>query len=454
MSAFGSICICVIGVGFVGESLLKNFGRIFRCIGYDTSEYRINRLKSDGTFDHLPQKVELTTNSSNLSHGTHYLIAVPTPVREDRSVNLDFVIAAVQAVFRHAKRGSTIVIESTVPVGTTQELLGPSKHLFNGGMSPERIDPGRVEPPTHQIPKIVSGLTPKALKHIASIYSQVFEEIVEVSKPEAAEMTKLYENCYRMINIAYVNEISDACRAHAINPDEVIDAATTKPFGFQAFYPGLGVGGHCIPVNPYYLFANNRLPMLEKATSMMLQRPQKMAVRFHQRCMTRYLSNSTADPPSPLTEPFSPPRVLVVGIAFKPGQSDISSSPALAFAKSLSDTGCERLAFYDPLVKEKIPWLEKLHKRRWNRTYLDREFDGIAVCLKQKQINFSVLRGLKHAFVWKFVALDNPKVFQDRSSGKPNSLGFEPILPLIDTANVSLMPKAYYAYGETINGYA
>ena len=407
----GDVCVCVIGVGFVGESLLENFGRVFNCIGFDTSEDRINNLKQNASFNGLPKKVELTSNPEDLFRGTHYLIAVPTPVRENGSVDLDFVRDALWTVLRSAKPGSSIVIESTVPVGKTRELLGSYKQRFNCGMSPERIDPGRVEPSPDRIPKVVSGLTPKAREQIRFIYSQVFETVVLVSTTETAEMTKLYENCYRMVNIAYVNEISDACRMHNIDPYEVIDAAATKPFGFQPFYPGLGVGGHCIPINPYYLFTNNHLPVLEMATNMMQHRPHRMAQDFRYRCMPNYPILNTDEPPSPLPEPCALPRILVVGVAFKPGQSVTSGSPALSFAKSMSDNGCERLAFYDPLVDdEKLCWLEKLRKRRWNPTYLDNEFDGIAVCIKQKGVDFSVLKRLKKTFVWSFISLDDEKL--------------------------------------------
>ena len=453
MASPESTCVCVIGVGFVGESLLKSFGRVFHCLGFDTSESRINELKASGSFDHLPRGVELTTNESRLSKGTHFLIAVPTPVRQDRSVNLDFVVTAIRNVLRHAKHGSSIVIESTVPVGTTRDLLGQWKNLFSCGMSPERIDPGRVEPSNEKIPKIVSALTPKALRHIAFIYSLAFETIVEVPNPETAEMTKLFENCFRMINIAFVNEMSDACRSHAIDPNEVIKAAATKPFGFQAFYPGLGVGGHCIPVNPYYLFTNNRMPLLEKATHNMEQRPHRMAVRFHRRCTRRLLPHNSAEPPSPLPESSAPPRILIVGVAFKPGQSDTVGSPALTFAKSLSELGCERLAFYDPLVEGvKVNWLEKLHKRRWNRAYLNKEFDGVAICVKQQGIDFGVLRGVHNPFVWRFVTLEGKSAEVDATK-IPRRLSWEPTFHSTDMAYGALIAKTSHDCGEISGEY-
>lgn len=208
-------CICILGVGYVGESLLSHFGKVVRTIGYDISETRISTLRRKY---HDNSRIRLTSTPSELSEGTHFLIAVPTVLREDNSINLDNVISALNTVTTFAKLDSCIVIESSVAVGTTRRLLTPLKSKFHCGMSPERIDPGRLQPSAEQIPKVISALTPKAMKHIFAMYALVYETLVPVSKPEVAEMTKLYENCYRMVNIAYVNEISDACISHGIDP--------------------------------------------------------------------------------------------------------------------------------------------------------------------------------------------------------------------------------------------
>ncbi len=384
--------ICVVGVGFVGESLLKEFGNVFKSIGYDKSEKRIQDLTS--AFKSFG-KVKLTSDETALAAATHYLISVPTLLRPDRSVNLDYVHAAVKTVLKYARPGCTIVIESSVCVGTTREILGPYKNILHCGMSPERVDPGRTFPTADKIPKLISGLTPMSLKAISQIYSKVFETVVPVSKPEVAEMTKLYENCYRMVNIAYVNEMSDACRSHGIDPFEMINAATTKPYGFQAFYPGLGVGGHCLHENAEYLFANNKnLPVLERATKLMWARPKKLARKFHRRS----ISDPTNDRNGVL------PRILVVGVGFKPGQSVLSNSPGLSFAQRLNDTGCARLAFYDPLVsQDKVRWMEKLDDACWNPSYIDAEFDSIAICTKHPGVDFGVVERLQRAFVRCFV---------------------------------------------------
>ncbi|KAL1612121.1 hypothetical protein SLS60_000344 [Paraconiothyrium brasiliense] len=250
-------------------------------------------------------------------------------------------------------------------------------------MSPERVDPGRTEPAPNKIPKLVSGLTPKALTLITSLYAKVFDHIIPVSSPETAEMTKLFENCQRMINIAYVNEMADAARMHGIDPNEMIRAASSKPYGFTPYFPGLGVGGTCIPVNPFYLFANNKnLPVLEKATAQMRKRPSTKARRFHARVSTSLAGKS--------------PRILIVGIGYKPGQSLLSGSPGLAFAERLRRLGCSRLAFYDPLVEsEAVEWLEKLEDVSWHSPYLEDNFDALAICIRQTGIDFGFMERLR-----------------------------------------------------------
>ncbi|KAF1347898.1 6-phosphogluconate dehydrogenase [Delphinella strobiligena] len=261
-------------------------------------------------------------------------------------------------------------------------------------MSPERVDPGRTFPTAKEIPKILSALSPQSLKVIEGLYSKVFDQVVPVSKPEVAEMTKLFENCYRMVNIAYVNEMADAARSHGIDPNEMIDAASTKPYGFSPFRPGLGVGGHCIPVNPYYLLANNpNLPVLKRATKLMSNRPAALAKKLHRRCAAR-----SGAPTGP--------RILVVGLGFKPGQSVLSYSPGLTFASELDRLGCSKLSFYDPLVQQQaVSFMEKMEKGSWNPAVLDQEYDAVAICMKQHHVDFSILEELSVCKVKTFDGL-------------------------------------------------
>ena len=388
-------CVCVIGVGYVGESLLRQFGTACECIGFDISEERVSSLapRLKGL-----KNVSVTSDPLKLASATHYFVCVPTPLREDNSVDLDCVYMAVGTILRYARPGSCIIIESSVPVGTTRKVLGPYKDYFHCGMSPERVDPGRTHPQPREIPKLVAGLTSVALKQIYATYSEVYQTVVPVSRPEVAEMAKLFENCYRLVNIAYVNEISDACRAHGIDPHEMIGAASTKPFGFQPFNPGLGVGGRCLPVNPWYLLSNNnRLPVLEKSAKRMHDRPHRMAQSFHKRCLD---SKST----KPEATPMQKPRILIIGVCFKEGYSDTSDSPGLAFAQTLKKLGCSRLAFFDPMVRDnQVDWLEKLGNEHWNCRYLEDNFDGVAICNRSQQVNMSVVNMLQRTYVRSFV---------------------------------------------------
>jgi nucleotide sugar dehydrogenase len=241
--------VCVIGVGFVGESLVKVFSKNHRVIGYDTLPSRVDDLK---TLFHNNTNVTIQNTTDGLESCDLFCISVPTLLRKDEEtgknyVDGSYIQAALETIKNKAKRGSTIVIESSVSVGMTRKLLNDlakERGLFVG-FSPERIDPGRIEPPAERIPKIVSGLDEESLHNVCRFYNRAFENIVKVSSLETAEMCKLYENCFRMVNIAYANEGADACKRFGIDPFEMIRACETKPYGFMPFYPGLGVGGHC-----------------------------------------------------------------------------------------------------------------------------------------------------------------------------------------------------------------
>jgi nucleotide sugar dehydrogenase len=383
----GDIVLCIVGVGYVGEHLLKAFGSVFNAIGYDVSQSRLDFITPD--FRSL-KNVELTSDVTQLARGTHFLISVPTNLHKDNSVNTTHLVTAISTVTTYARPGSVVVIESSVSVGMTRSFLTQYNNTLFCGMSPERVDPGRSSPSLVEIPKIISALNPESMAKIYQVYSQVFQKIVPVSRPEVAEMTKLYENCYRMINIAYVNEISDACEKHKIDPNEVIDAASTKPFGFQAFRPGLGIGGHCIPINPYYLLANNVLPILEYATSQMSQRPARLAREIF-------------DVYAPMSSSKGGLSILITGVAFKPGQSVVSSSPGLSFGTAMHDFGCKRLDYYDPLVPQSsVSFIPKLCEVNFTSRYIDRHFDVVIVCMKQQNVDFQVLDELQTTFVKYF----------------------------------------------------
>lgn len=319
--------VCVIGVGYVGEHLLQTFQRHYHVVGVDTCTKRVAHLRNK-----YPQTI-FQTNYEGIEECDTFLISVPTPVLDSGEIVLSHLHAVRDSLLRIVRPGSLIVVESSVHVGATRELFGDFlTHGVHVGFSPERVDPGRTHPSVQNIPKIVSGINDVSLSKVQQVYAKGFETLVPVSSTECAEMCKLYENCFRMVNIAFVNEIADMCGTVGIDAHEVVAASSTKPFGFMPFVPGLGVGGHCIPVNPYYLFSSNiPLPVLQLSTALMKQRPtQKMLelLRLHK-----------------------PKRVLVMGIGFKKGEAVLTNSPGYA-AFSFLKEHVDGVAAYDPIVQK------------------------------------------------------------------------------------------------------
>ena len=241
-------------------------------------------------------------------------------------------------------------------------------------------------------------MAPNSLQNIHKLYSRVFKRLVLVSSPEVAEMTKLYENCQRMICIAYANEMADACHElqTPIDPFEVSRAAATKPFGYMPFTPSAGVGGHCIPVNPFYLFKTGGFPLLRHATEKMGMRPAKLADRV----MRALLPKGRDSTPESMNRK---PKVLVVGVAFKPGQALITNSPGVHIINHLLDAWEAHVSFADPLVKEQaLSYVPRLNEKvEWNKKRLS-EFDAIIVVIKQVKLNFDVLNELKGVLVEKY----------------------------------------------------
>ncbi|KAI1654540.1 nucleotide sugar dehydrogenase [Daldinia decipiens] len=377
--------VAVIGCGYVGTQLIGSFSSHYDVLGFDVSKEQLRRLEEE--LGGEESRVSFTLDPRNLSRATHFLISVPTLLKADKTIDTSYVRSALTNVRKYARPGSTVVIESSVAIGMTRQLLGPlaKEKGFFAGMSPERVDPGRTDPPMHTIPKVISGLddvVPGSLAAITRLYSRVFDSIVPVSTPETAEMTKLYENCQRMIAITYANEMADACVGHGIDPYEVCRAASTKPFGYTPFTPGLGVGGHCIPVNPYYLMANSSFPLLKMATET-INNPDSEHVESTETSSRISLSEKSSS--------LFRPRVLVVGVGFKVGQSHLSNSPGLKLIQTLSDSGRVDVMFADALVEQTaIPHIPRLDMSDWNKSSLE-GFDMIIVAFKQKDMDFKVL---------------------------------------------------------------
>ena len=385
------IYVCVVGVGFVGEHLVKTFNKTFHVVGVDTSPNRIKVLRALNSYKSNDNQKFLSFQDtySNLEHVDVFLISVPTLVTADKQdVDMSYLVSARDTLLNIVKPGALVMIESSVYVGATRELFNVflEKGIYVG-FSPERVDPGRTSPATDEIPKIISGLNDESLHVCKSIYEQVFQIVVPVSSCECAEMCKLYENCFRMVNIAYVNEISDMCDAHSIDAREMIKASSSKPFGFMPFNPGLGVGGHCIPVNPYYLLKNGSLPVLHYSTKIMEMRPKLKALQ-----LVNQYSNAN--------------NILVVGIGFKKGECLTTNSPGLALYKELCELN-KNVIIYDLLVQNasntvKLPFLQQ---KDFNAKHLSNTFDLVVVTLPINDIEndallmFKSMGGNVHSFV-------------------------------------------------------
>ncbi len=377
-----SSSVCVIGVGYVGEHLVDVFSKVHNVIGYDVSEHRVKMMSE--RFADKPN-VRIQSTLDGLDNCDLFCISVPTLLNTEKNgIDTSYIVSAANTIDKVAKSGAVVVVESSVAVGMTRDIMGHfriDKNLYIG-FSPERVDPGRTDPPADKIPKIVSGMDHESLEKIKELYETVFEQVVPVSSMETAEMCKLFENCFRMVNIAYVNEISDNCDKHGIDVYEMVRACSTKPFGFMPFYPGLGVGGHCIPVNPFYLFTNNTLPLLANATNMTLKRPEEQANKIEEE------------------------KVLVVGLAFKPGESYTMNSPGLNIANALVKNG-KSVTVYDPLVDpatKPVMHHTFLDTDNWTSDYISNNFEAVIVAIKQRCVDFDVL-GHVTSKVYKYCEL-------------------------------------------------
>jgi UDP-N-acetyl-D-glucosamine dehydrogenase len=274
--------IGVIGLGYVGLPLVLLYSKAgFPVTGFDVDAHKVDCLARGDSYIHriLPADIRLarsrgfsaTTDYSSLNAMDAVLVCVPTPLNEHREPDMSYIVSTMRSIAPHLREGQLIVLESTTYPGTTDEVVLPilEKHnrrqlhahrneedtadCFFAAFSPEREDPGNTAVARHAIPKVVGGVSHEATELACTLYGSIFDRTVPVSTPAAAEMTKLLENIYRCVNIAMVNELKLLCMRMGIDIWEVIDAASTKPFGFQAFFPGPGLGGHCIPVDPYYL---------------------------------------------------------------------------------------------------------------------------------------------------------------------------------------------------------
>lgn len=382
--------VSIIGLGQVGLPLAVAFAEAgFRVMGIDVDESRVRAINRGESYvqdapsetmarltSHVPRSMSNVQRANRLSATTDYdalydvdaaIICVPTPLSKTKDPDMSYIIAATDEVAQRLHRGMLIILESTTYPGTTEELVLPrledgyARQQTSGdgqvaevgrresavgrdfflAFSPERIDPGRKDWTVRNTPKVIGGVTPRCLEVARALYECAIEEVVPVSSPKMAEMVKLLENTFRGVNIALINEMAMMCDRLGIDIWEAIEAAKTKPFGFMPFYPGPGLGGHCIPVDPQYLAwklktLNYNARFIQLATEINLAMPQ-------------YVLGKIADALNEKGKPLRGSQVLILGVTYKADVGDLRESPALDLMHLLREKGAE-VAYHDPYV--------------------------------------------------------------------------------------------------------
>jgi len=356
--------VAIVGAGYVGVPLAQVFaeaGRSVLLVERDPGRVaQLNRGESyieDVPSDALKRLVDggnlrATTDYDELREADAILIALPTPLSKQREPDLSIVNAATEEIAKRLRKGHLVVLESTTYPGTTREELLPRLEAsglkvgadFNLAFSPERVDPGRVDWTTKNVPKVVGGITEACTERAAELYGSAVDTVHRVTSPESAELTKLLENIFRSVNIALVNELAQLCERMKIDFWEVVDAAATKPFGFMSFKPGPGLGGHCIPIDPFYLTWKARefnfyTEFIELAGKINENMP------YHCRSLISQALNHGKQ------RSLKGSHVLVLGVAYKPGIADMRESPALKLIELLQAAGAE-ISYHDPHVPE------------------------------------------------------------------------------------------------------
>jgi UDP-N-acetyl-D-glucosamine dehydrogenase len=357
----GRPAVGIVGLGYVGLPLALGFtGEGIDVVGLDADARRVEQIRAGESYVEDVDAGELsgavssgrlvaTTNYDELTAAEAIVICVPTPLTENRQPDLGAVVDAATSLSRVLRRDQLVVLESTTYPGTTRERLVPlleesglaAGRDFHVAYSPERVDPGRSDFTLRNTVKVLGGLTPACAERAKQLYEQVCDDVMVVSTPDAAELAKLLENIFRSVNIALVNELAVLCDRMGIDVWEVIDAAATKPFGFMRFDPGPGMGGHCLPVDPFYLAWRARefdfyTEFIELAGKLNQSMPYFCVDKIE-----RTLNDHG--------KPVHGSRILLLGVAYKPGVGDLRESPALKILKLLGERGAE-LSYHDAHV--------------------------------------------------------------------------------------------------------
>ena len=415
-----SAIVGIIGMGYVGLPLALTFSaKKFNVLGFDLDEKKISLLnKGRGYLKHISDnKIKQAVNSGYLKTTSDFfklkevdaiIICVPTPLTEHREPDMSFVENTAKTIAKYLKKGQLVVLESTTYPGTTEEILLPmfensnDKNKFKVGkdfylaFSPEREDPNNPDFKTAEIPKVVGGVTPNCLKVAKALYDQVIIKTVPVSSPRAAEATKLLENIYRSVNIALVNELKMVFDKMNIDVWEVIAAASTKPFGFKAFYPGPGLGGHCIPIDPFYLTWKARefelnTKFIELAGEINTHQPYYVV----QKSIEALNKNKKA---------LNGAKVLILGAAYKKDIDDMRESPSLKLIEIYREKGAQ-VDYYDPYVLK----LPKTRKYQYNMVSIDLTKESIS------KYDLVVLSTDHEAFNYEMIARNSKLIIDTRN---------------------------------------
>ena len=399
--------IAIVGLGYVGLPLSLQFARSgVEVLGLDIDPAKVESLNQGRSYiKHIESSaIAEHAQSGRLSASTDFrrvqeteavIICVPTPLNKNREPDISYIIETGKAIAPHLQKGTLVVLESTTYPGTTDEdlraVLEAGSQLkagtdFHLAFSPEREDPGNAQSKVEIIPKVIGGYTPACLERTKALYGRAIKTLVPVSSCRAAEATKLLENIFRSVNIALVNELKVVYSAMDIDVWEVVNAAKTKPFGFMAFYPGPGLGGHCIPIDPFYLtwkareFGQNTR-FIELAGEINTAMPM-------------YVVNRTAEALNANRKPVNGSRVLIVGLAYKPNVDDERESPSYTLMEILKSRGAE-VAYYDPYVPVIRPTREHAHwtgtrSVDWNRETVQ-SFDAVIISTNHQSVSYQEL---------------------------------------------------------------
>lgn len=353
--------VAVIGLGYVGLPLVTEFGLAgINGIGIDIDPEKVQAINRGESY--IPDvesevvkslvdsgKLRATTDFSILKEADAIVICVPTPLRKTKEPDISHIISACNEIVRHLRKGQLVILESTTYPGTTDEVILPVFERtgmrvgrdFFLAFSPERVDPGNKRFTTRTICKIIGGVTPECTKRAAALYSHAIDKVIPASNARVAETAKLLENTYRSVNIALANEMALMCRHLGIDVWEVIEAAATKPFGFQAFFPGPGIGGHCIPLDPYYLTWKARVSGFETKII-------GLAGEINS-SMPHHVVSLISDALNDEGKCIKRSKILILGVAYKKDVGDTRESPALEIMELLQEKGAD-MRYSDPFV--------------------------------------------------------------------------------------------------------